>query len=272
MTPSSSCGVQAVIFDLSGTTIDYGSRGPVVALVELFSRHGVKVTNEEARGPMGMHKKDHIWTMLTDPAIGQRWEAANGAAPSRRVLEELYQDFAPLQTEVLKHHCDVIPGVPEVVRALRERGIKIASTTGFDSAMLGDLIQQVRAGGYAPDLFVCPDQVGKGRPAPWMAFHAARQLDVYPMKTFVKVGDTTKDIDEAHAAGMWAVSVVCTGNEVGLSQEALERLSAVERDAVIFAARARLAASGPHYLIDSAADLIPIVDEITARLARGDRP
>lgn len=33
-----------------------------------------------------------------------------------------------------------------------------------------------------------------------------------------------------------------------------------------------LAESQGRYLIDSAADLIPVVDEITARLARGDRP
>ena len=152
------------------------------------------------------------------------------------------------------------------------RGIKIASTTGFDTNMMGDLIQLAKAGGFAPDLFVCPDMVGKGRPAPWMAFYAARQLDVYPMKTFVKLGDTPNDVAEAHAAGMWAVSVVRSGNEVGLPREQLEGMPAADRKAIVSAARARLAACGPHYLIDSAADLIPVVDEITARLARGDRP
>jgi len=43
-------------------------------------------------------------------------------------------------------------------------------------------------------------------------------LDIYPMKTFVKLGDTPNDVAEAHAAGMWAVSVVRSGNEVGLRQ------------------------------------------------------
>lgn len=33
-----------------------------------------------------------------------------------------------------------------------------------------------------------------------------------------------------------------------------------------------MAACGPHYLIDSVANLLPVIDEITARLARGDRP
>jgi phosphonoacetaldehyde hydrolase len=149
---------------------------------------------------------------------------------------------------------------------------RIANTTGFDTDMLGDLIPAAEAGGYPSDLWVGPDLVAQGRPAPWMAFYAARKLGVYPMSTFVKVGDTPADVAEAHAAGMWAVSVVQCGNEVGLGPEELAALPVDERRARITAARARLAACGPHYLIDTTADLIPVVDEITARLVRGERP
>ena len=265
-------GVRAVIFDLSGTTIDYGSRGPVVAFVELFKRHGVSVSEEEARRPMGTHKKDHIWTVLTDPAVCARWEQANGEKPTKELLERLYAEFTPLQTEVLRRHCDVLPGVPEVVAELRQRGIGIASTTGFDTGMMVNLVKEVARQGYSPDYFVCPDQVGGGRPAPWMAFHAARQLGIYPMRSFVKVGDTPNDIAEAYNAGMWAVAVVRTGNEVGLSAQALEALPEERREAVLSAARERLQALGPHYVIDSTAALIPVIDEISERLGRGERP
>ena len=71
--PSAPQGVRAVIFDISGTVLDYGSRGPVAAFVELFARHGVTISNEEARRPMGTHKLDHIWAVLTEPAICSRW-------------------------------------------------------------------------------------------------------------------------------------------------------------------------------------------------------
>jgi phosphonoacetaldehyde hydrolase len=265
-------GVQAVIFDISGTTLDFGSRGPVAAFVELFARHGVQVSTEEARRPMGTHKIDHIWSMLTDPAIAVRWEAAQGRTPTRELLTELYAEFTPLQREVLDGYCDVIPGVPAVVEELRRRGIGIANTTGFDRAMMDNLIRLAAQGGYAPDVWVCPDDVGKGRPAPWMAFHAARQLDRYPLSAFVKVGDTPADVAEGHAAGMWVVSVVASGNEVGLSAKELAALAAKERETRISAARARLAACGPHYLIPSVAELLPVIDEISARIARGERP
>src|SRR5215471_2373340 len=114
-------GVRAVIFDISGTVLDYGSRGPVTAFVELFARHGVTVNEIEARGPMGRHKKDHIQAMLDDASIARRWKEAHGAVPSTEDLDRLYVEFAPLQTEVLRQHCDVIPGVLDVVRQLRAR-------------------------------------------------------------------------------------------------------------------------------------------------------
>ncbi|MBL8891809.1 MAG: phosphonoacetaldehyde hydrolase [Planctomycetaceae bacterium] len=271
MSPSSS-GVLAVIFDISGTVLDYGSRAPVLAFVEMFARRGVAVTEDEARGPMGTHKIDHIWAMLSDPSIAQRWEAATGRAPDRAILDELYKEFGPLQVEMVKNHCDVIPGVPEVVQRLRARGIKIANTTGFDTWMMVDLIRLAGEGGYTPDLWVCPDQVGKGRPAPWMIHHAAKELGVYPLSSVVKVGDTVADLQEAHNAGVWAVSVIHSGNETGRSREQLQAMSAAERQARFDAARARLSVYGPHYIIDSSADLMPVIDDINARIARGERP
>lgn len=265
-------GVRAVILDISGTTLDYGSLAPVSAFIELFKRHGVTVTADEARAPMGTHKIDHIWTMLSDPSIKQRWAQVNGSPPDRSVLESLYQEFGPIQIEIVKDHCDLIPGVTDVVKRLRARGIKIANTTGFESSMMTDLIRLAAEGGYSPDLWVCPDQVGKGRPAPWMIHHAAKELNVYPLSTFVKVGDTPVDLEEAHNAGVWGVSVIHSGNETGLSQEDLQKLSPAERQDRFDRARAKLSAFGPHYIIDSVADLMPVIDEISSRIYRGERP
>ena len=221
---------------------------------------------------MGRHKKDHIRAILGAPPVCDRWAEAHGAPPTTTDLDRLFEEFGPLQVEVLKRHCDVIPGVPELTRELRERGIRIANTTGFDSGMIVDLVRLAEEGGYCPDLWVTPDLVGAGRPAPWMAFYAARQFNLYPMWTFVKVGDTLADVEEAHAAGMWAVSVVRHGNEVGLSREALDALSPAEQAERFAAARARLGQAGPHYIIDCTADLMPVVDEISERLAAGERP
>lgn len=227
--------VGGVIFNVSGTVLDYGSRGPVAALVDLFRRKGLELSEEEAR---------HM-----------PWP------------EEV------LDIEVLREYCDLIPGVVELTGELRAQGIRFANTTGFHSLVIEELRRAAEEAGYKPDAWVSPDMVGgEGRPAPWMAFHAARAMGVYPMSRVVKVGDTLKDIDEANAAGMWAVSVVRHGNEVGLSQQVLNALPRSESGARLRAARERLAAGKPHFIIDSTADLMPVLSEISWRLSRGERP
>lgn len=105
-----------------------------------------------------------------------------------------------------------------------------------------------------------------------MIFHAARELGIYPLSTFVKVGDTPVDAAEGHAAGTWVVSVVRSGNEVGLSESELAALPEVLREAKLQAAQAKLAACGSHYIIDTVADLMPVVDEISRRIADGETP
>jgi phosphonoacetaldehyde hydrolase len=60
----------------------------------------------------------------------------------------LYRELTLIQMEVLKRHCDVIPGVPEAAAELRRRGIRIANTTGFDTGMMVDLIPLAAQGGY----------------------------------------------------------------------------------------------------------------------------
>jgi phosphonoacetaldehyde hydrolase len=44
--------ISLVVCDLAGTTVDYGSCAPLAAFIELFARHGVTASEEEARMPM----------------------------------------------------------------------------------------------------------------------------------------------------------------------------------------------------------------------------
>src|SRR4051812_16734871 len=80
-----------VVFDWAGTTIDYGCLAPAGAFVAAFAERGVTVTLSEARGPMGLHKKDHIRTMLQMEAVGWKWRAAVGRDWSEADVEALYK-------------------------------------------------------------------------------------------------------------------------------------------------------------------------------------
>ena len=52
-----------------------------------------------------------------------------------------------------------------------------------------------------------PDEIGQGRPYPWMIFENMKRLGVYPPLSVVKVGDTASDMQEGRNAGVWCVGV-----------------------------------------------------------------
>lgn len=88
----------------------------------------------------------------------------------------------------------------------------------------------------------------------------------------MQVGDTVADIGEGLNAGMWTVGLSVCGNEVGLSEAQLAALAPEERKRVVAKAEAKLRAAGAHYVIGSAAELPAVVDHVSMRLARGERP
>jgi phosphonoacetaldehyde hydrolase len=264
--------VRAVIFDWAGTTVDYGSMAPVDAFIELFRRHGVTVSSEEARRPMGSYKKDHVRLILGMDPVTQQWQRLYGRSPSPEDVALLYREFIPLQTEVIGRHADVIPGVAETVHWLRKQRIVIGSTTGYTREMMTPLLPRAAAGGFSPESTVCADEVPAGRPAPWMAVTSAMRLGVYPMEACVKVGDTLVDIAEGLNAGMWTVGVTKTGNELGCTLADVEAMPPGDLACRLQAASDRLLQAGAHYVVEEVAQLPAIIAEIAERLAGGEKP
>jgi len=105
-----------------------------------------------------------------------------------------------------------------------------------------------------------------------MCYEIAVRLKVFPLESFVKVGDTVADTEEGLNAGMWTVGVVRTGNMVGLTPADFDALSPAEREMRLQSGRERLMDAGTHYVIDKVSDFDPVFDEIDARLQRGERP
>lgn len=264
--------IRAVILDWAGTTVDHGSLAPVRVLQEVFGRRGVTITEEEARRDMGVLKRDHIRKILFAHDISARWSKTAGHEPTEADVESLFANFIPLQLECLVKYSTVIEGVADTVARLRKRGIKIGSSTGYTRAMLDLVREAARKQGYTPDCAVAPDDVGAGRPHPWMIFANAIRLQVEPLESIVKIGDTPVDIEEGLRAGLWTIGVARTGNMVGLSAEDFAALAPAEKAARIENARRQLAAAGAHEVIDAVAECEPALDAIEARMRAGERP
>ncbi len=264
--------LQAVILDWAGTTMDYGCLAPPAAFVEAYRRHGIAITMEEARRPMGAHKRVHIQRIGEIPRVAELWRATHGAPQSEADIDRIFEVFVPIQLEILPRYADLVPGTLEAVAAIRARGAKVGSTTGYTLAMNRLLRDEAARRGYGPDEMVSADEVPEGRPAPWMCLENARRLGAYPMSALVKVGDTLPDMLEGLDAGMWTVGVALTGNEVGLAKADWDALAPEAQRRLRDRAYERLYGVGAHYVIDGIWELEPVLDAIAGRVRRGERP
>lgn len=264
--------LQAVILDWAGTTVDYGSVAPIRVLQQVFADRGIQVTEEEARRDMGILKKDHIQALLHVPRIRLAWVERQHKIPDESDVEKLFADFIPLQMKCLAEHSTLIPCVVQAVERLRARGLKIGSTTGYTRPMLEVLLREAKSQGYSPDCALCPEDVGAGRPLPWMIYENALRMKVWPLEGVVKIGDTISDIDEGLNAGTWTVGIAQTGNMIGLSQEQWQALPEGEQSTRLQTAHSKLDAAGAHHVIDALAEIDRVVNQIEARLQAGERP
>jgi phosphonoacetaldehyde hydrolase len=264
--------LKAAIFDWAGTTVDFGCFAPVVTFCQVFAQHGVTVTSQQARMPMGLEKKDHIRAIARMAPVAQQWEATHGHTCTEADIDALYAAFIPLQLACLADYADLIPGTLETIAACRQRGMRIGSTTGYSSAMMEVLLPEAGRRGYAPDTCVCPDTVPSGRPHPWMCLRNAIELQVYPLAAIVKIGDTLPDIEEGLNAGMWTIGVVLSGNEVGLTEAELSALEPSVRTEQFVQVVDRMRRAGAHYVVATIADVPPVLDEIERHIKHGEQP
>jgi len=273
--------VKGLVLDWSGTTADAHVLAPATAFIEVFKRHNVPISMEEARGPMGIRKDLHIAQILELPDVKERWKKANGEYPDSSLegkdVKSIYGLFEPVEVESLPNYTALLPGIAESLRYLqKECGVKVGCTTGFMKVMVDILLRDAAKQGYVPDSSVAGDQIVNNlgfRPAPYMLYQNLLNMGVWPIQSVVKVDDTSSGILEGHSAGCWTVGVAAFSNYTAMSSlEEWEALSEEEKESKRQTGRDKLEASGAHYVIDGIWQLPQVIEDINGRLAEGDRP
>lgn len=265
--------VQGIIMDWAGTAVDYGCMAPVQVFSQIFREAGMEPTLDEVRAPMGLLKRDHIRAMLAVPRIAEQFRQQHGRAHTAADIERLHAAFEPQLLQILHQYAEPIADVLPAIAELRQQGLKIGGTTGYNDAMMQIVARQAQEYGYAPDYWLTPDAVhGKGRPYPYMIYANIAALDMGMPWQVLKVGDTAADIEEARNAGVWAVGVIAGSSTLGLSGEEARRMDAGELAQRKEAARRSFLAWGAHDTIETLAELPPLVEQVNARIGKGERP
>jgi len=264
--------IKMVVLDWAGTTMDFGCMAPAVVFCKVFEEEGVPISMEEARIPMGAHKKVHIGLITEIPGVRARWTEVKGSEPTEDDVSRMFDRFVPLQEACLSEYSELIPGTLDVINACRERGYKIGSTSGYLPGMLAINLADAQKQGYDPDATFGAGDVPRGRPFGHMVLRNILELDISCVQSVVKIDDTLTGIEEGLNAGGWAIGLAISGNEVGVQHDEWmsfsEEVKQKHRDRIYPTMYQR----GAHYVIDSIADLMPCLDDIEARLRRGEKP
>ena len=180
----------------------------------------------------------------------------------------------PIQLDCLRQYTGLLPGVSEVVQRLQKQGIKIGSTTGFTRTIFDILEEEAAKQGYRTDASVAGDEVINGaRPSPHMVYKNLDMLNITPIQSVIKVDDTASGVGEAVNAGCWGVGVSRYSNYMDIdAPEDAEKLSEGEIEKRNEKTKSILHNAGAHYIIDSIADIEPVIEDVNKRLSSGERP
>ena len=214
--------IEAVVFDLGGTLIEYA--GPyavwpdletpgLTAAYDYFRLKGIRLPEFEQFRDAGFAILPGRWQGAVDGRhnlrlvdflgeILQSCCGANGVQPIWLVeAGDLYQQAICTQAYLL-------PGTAETLAGLKAQGYKIGllSNTMFTGAAHVDDLQRFGIDNYF-DAMIFSADANKWKPQPDPYLHVLADLDIDPARA-VFVGDAPEhDIMGAHAAGMTAVLI-----------------------------------------------------------------
>lgn len=205
-----------VMFDLSGTTV-HDDTGVRDCLHQAAVEFGLPVTPEEILLHMGTNKI-HLYQYLIARSQGKPVDFRDFEKyqdPS--TLEVATRVFHRYEEIMIRHYrteVKEVPGASDTFRWCHDHGIKVATDTGFHKAITQAIMEGL---GWLRDGLVdisvdVEDIPGeRGRPAPFMIFHAMEKLDIQSVSEVLKIGDTPADMLEGTNAGCRGVVGVLSG-------------------------------------------------------------
>ncbi len=145
-------------------------------------------------------------------------ELASRIHPADQVEEIAQQALArfgdALRQEYESGDIREIEGAGDALSELKQSGVKLALTTGFNRDLLDMLVGRL---GWTDlfDITVASSDVPAGRPAPFLIYRAMIELGVADARQVAVVGDTPLDLQSGmNAQAGWVIGVLSGAHEV----------------------------------------------------------
>jgi phosphonoacetaldehyde hydrolase len=269
--------LRLAICDFAGTVVDFGVMAPTLAFQKTFKKFKVPITVQEAREPMGLHKREHIKKILNTstiatPCVRTRWQQVYKNEPTEQDIDNIFKEFVPNQLNMLHQHSTAISGAKETINYLRSQNLIIGGTTGYTREMVQVIEPYLKNQGVTFDYNVAADEVKKGRPYPYMVQTNMAKANVNNPIAVVKIGDTKDDVLEGRRANVWTIAIAESSSYVGLSEKEFNALTPDQQTKLVKVASDTLRTVEPHFIVRSIQDVPNFIDIINAQIAEGKTP
>jgi phosphonatase-like hydrolase len=193
--------IRLVVLDIGGTIVE--ERGDVPeALGSALGKRGITVSPAEIDHWRGAAKREIVRHFVT--------QRVNLPDTERdKLIEAIYTDFSASIIDSYKT-VKAIPGAEDAFRTMREMGLTLATSTGFDGPITSSIMTRLRWEHYFLAR-ITSDDVVQGRPSPYMLFHAMEAARVDSVSQVIAVGDTPLDLQAGANGGMRGVVGVLSG-------------------------------------------------------------
>jgi beta-phosphoglucomutase family hydrolase len=210
-------GLQGVLWDMDGVLTSTGEFH-FKAWSQTLSKHNVPFTREQFTATFGMNNAQILKILLTE-------------APSPDVVAAISDSKEQTFREAIKGHAQLLPGVLEWLKRLKDQGIGQAIASSAPPANIDALVRELGIGSYF-DAIVSGDAL-PGKPNPAVFLKAAGLIGAAPEHCVV-IEDAIAGVEAAKRAGMQCIAVTTTNPPQALkgADIIIERLDALSMDEI----------------------------------------
>lgn len=183
--------LEAVLFDLDGTLID--------------SEKNWYLSDKRWLESVGGHYTEELWEKCI--GMGGRSMAVmiKNELGLKQELEDLVKQKDDFYLEQAKGNTQVFPEMLKLVKAFAVQGVTLAVASGSSLRVIQAMLAETGLSAHIKHVYSA-DQVAKGKPAPDVFLHAAKELKTQPRNCIV-FEDSLYGVQAAKAAAMTCVAV-----------------------------------------------------------------
>lgn len=188
--------IQGVIFDLDGVITDTAHLH-FLAWKALGDSLGVEITLELNERLKGLGRQETLTLILKEAGLYDKYTETERQELADRKNRSYVASLENLTPQ------DLLPGIGDCLKNLKERGIKMGLASSSQNA--GLIIKKLGLESYF-EAMVDPRSLSKGKPDPEIYLKAAAALGLNPAKC-AGVEDARAGLEAIRAAGMTAIAL-----------------------------------------------------------------